>query len=355
MMDDLVKVLQPLIRQFMPFAQERMGFDKPPRLFLRHDTANSQNPFGKTAHYDPGAQTVALYVTGRHPKDILRSLAHELVHHSQCCRGEFENAAPTTPGYAQQDDHMREMEREAYEKGNMCFRDWEDSIKNTIYYEHLHKGENRMSTKDWKNGEITQLLSEAWGFKFNTELLSEATGGTYEADATGVADSEEGEDDKMKQRIKSLEEDGATAGDQGGTDYAHLKRSDRREREQYDSTHPGHGGRGGDQGGTDYGGEDDQEKRHLQKEDSGARETWDQWKNEHADDDHIREIEHHLRALKDDRDYERHEAEYDDDKYEDEHMHEAKIRKLVRARLKSIMENKNGRSKRVAKVSKRRK
>jgi hypothetical protein len=36
-------------------------------------------------------------------------------------------------------------------------------------------------------------------------------------------------------------------------------------------------------------------------------------------------------------------------------MHEAKIRKLVRARLKSIMENKNGRSKRVAKVSKRRK
>ena len=65
------------------------------------------------------------------------------------------------------------MEREAYEKGNMCFRDWEDSIKNTIYYEHLHKGENRMSTQDWKNGELTQLLSEAWGFKFDTELLSE--------------------------------------------------------------------------------------------------------------------------------------------------------------------------------------
>ena len=119
MMDELVKVLHPLIKQFMPFAQERMGFDKPPRLFLRHDTANSQNPFGKTAHYDPGAQSVSIYVTGRHPKDILRSLSHELVHHSQCCRGEFENAAPTTPGYAQQDDHMREMEREAYEKGNI--------------------------------------------------------------------------------------------------------------------------------------------------------------------------------------------------------------------------------------------
>ena len=29
---------------------------------------------------------------------------------------------PTGPGYAQKDPHMREMEREAYEKGNMCFR-----------------------------------------------------------------------------------------------------------------------------------------------------------------------------------------------------------------------------------------
>ena len=27
MMDELVKVLHPLIKQFMPFAQERMGFD----------------------------------------------------------------------------------------------------------------------------------------------------------------------------------------------------------------------------------------------------------------------------------------------------------------------------------------
>ena len=41
-------------------------------------------------------------------------------------------------GYAQTDEHLREMEREAYEVGNMCFRDWEDSIKSTIYFEHFH-------------------------------------------------------------------------------------------------------------------------------------------------------------------------------------------------------------------------
>ncbi|MDP2649551.1 MAG: hypothetical protein Q8P10_01780, partial [bacterium] len=32
-------------------------------------------------------------------------------------------------GYAQKNPHLREMEREAYEKGNMLFRDWEDDYK----------------------------------------------------------------------------------------------------------------------------------------------------------------------------------------------------------------------------------
>jgi hypothetical protein len=33
----MLDVIQPLINQFMPFAKKRMGFSKPPRLFLRSD------------------------------------------------------------------------------------------------------------------------------------------------------------------------------------------------------------------------------------------------------------------------------------------------------------------------------
>jgi hypothetical protein len=33
-------------------------------------------------------------------------------------------------GYAQGNKHLRKMEMEAYLKGNMLFRDWEDSKKN---------------------------------------------------------------------------------------------------------------------------------------------------------------------------------------------------------------------------------
>ena len=152
----------------MPFARKRMGFSSPPKLFLKSDDKNASDPLGKTAYYDPDQKSITLYTTGRHPKDVMRSLSHELVHHTQNCRGEFDEDREMGEGYAQKDEHMREMEREAYEVGNMCFRDWEDSIKMTIYFEHLQKGEKKMSIKDWKNKEISTLLSEAWGFKFNT-------------------------------------------------------------------------------------------------------------------------------------------------------------------------------------------
>ena len=171
----MIDVLQPLIKQFMPFARERMGFKKPPKLFLKQDSGNASNPLGKTAFYDPTEMAVTLYVTNRHPKDVMRSLSHELVHHTQNCNGKFKDSGEMGEGYAQNNPHMREMERQAYELGNMCFRDWEDSIKGTIYNESLQKGANEnMSTKNWKNNELKTLLTEKWGFGMDLSKLNES-------------------------------------------------------------------------------------------------------------------------------------------------------------------------------------
>ena len=124
-----IELLMPMIKQFMPFAQKRMGFRNPPQLFLKGDTKNAKTPLAKTAYYDPENMSVTVYTTDRHPKDIMRSLSHELVHHAQNCRGEFDKPHQMGDGYAQNDSHMREMEREAYEIGNLCLRDWEDKHK----------------------------------------------------------------------------------------------------------------------------------------------------------------------------------------------------------------------------------
>lgn len=118
-----------LLKSFLPFARKTMGFDKPPTIYFQSDEANASKLLGKTAHYDPTTMHITVYVSGRHPKDVLRSLSHELVHHGQNCRGEFSKLPDTAPGYAQGDPHLRGMEEEAYKVGNLCFRDWEDGVK----------------------------------------------------------------------------------------------------------------------------------------------------------------------------------------------------------------------------------
>ena len=111
-------------------AKENYQFKNNPKLFLRQDKENASNLFGKTAYYNPADMSIVLYITNRHPKDICRSFSHELVHHNQKERGDLDLGDASSPTYAQDDKHMRKMEMEAYLKGNMLFRDWEDWFKN---------------------------------------------------------------------------------------------------------------------------------------------------------------------------------------------------------------------------------
>lgn len=112
------------------FAVEQLGFNKPCRIVFESQGDRAVDVFSPTAHYKPHTQTVTVYVDHRHPKDILRSMAHELIHHAQYCDGQFDQGVDTSPGYAQTNQHMREMEKDAYFRGNITlFRDWEDNYK----------------------------------------------------------------------------------------------------------------------------------------------------------------------------------------------------------------------------------
>ena len=67
------EVLTQLISQFMPYAQEKMGFNRVPRLFLKNNDDEANNPMGKTGFYDPQEESITIYIGKRHPKDIMRS------------------------------------------------------------------------------------------------------------------------------------------------------------------------------------------------------------------------------------------------------------------------------------------
>ena len=95
--------------------------------FISNDIENANDLLGRTAYYDPNTQLVALYTMGRHPKDILRSYAHELIHHHQNLNGTLNHNQTTNTN---EDGNLDRIEREAYENGNILFRNWEDQIKN---------------------------------------------------------------------------------------------------------------------------------------------------------------------------------------------------------------------------------
>tara|TARA_B100000212_G_scaffold88650_1_gene64937 strand:- start:583 stop:1839 length:1257 start_codon:yes stop_codon:yes gene_type:complete len=165
--------MKPLIRNLYGFAKDRFKFKRPPVINFMSDASNHPM-LGKTAHYDPTSMEITVYVDGRHPKDMMRSIAHELIHHKQNLGGMFDMPTMSGEGYAQKDPHLRKMEEEAYLEGNMCFRDWEDGYKSKhkdIFYERRIR---KMSTKKWKNKELSALLNERWGFSMNLDKLTES-------------------------------------------------------------------------------------------------------------------------------------------------------------------------------------
>lgn len=141
-----------LVNNFTDYSSKNLDFDKPVEIEFLDDEKNAKNPLGTTAHYNPEEMKITIYVTGRHLKDILRSISHELIHHVQNCRGDLEGN-DTELGYAQKDKHMRGMEHEAYTMGNiMNFRDFEDNYKRGIKMSGVRK------LQEQRNKKINSLL-----------------------------------------------------------------------------------------------------------------------------------------------------------------------------------------------------
>jgi phosphopantetheine adenylyltransferase len=117
----------PMIKSLTEYMLDKgMNIQPLPKVkFVDDDAENAKDFFGKTAYYSPTEKVIVLYTMNRHPKDVMRSYAHEMIHHEQNCNGKLSNI--TTQNTNEEGD-LSEIEREAYEKGNMMFREWTDSL-----------------------------------------------------------------------------------------------------------------------------------------------------------------------------------------------------------------------------------
>lgn len=126
------QALKPYIGELIQYMQSQGHNVYPlPKLVFRNDSQESSSIFGKTGYYDPMEKTIVLYIHNRHPKDILRSFAHELWHHYQNLSGAFQTIGDTgeDPKYAQNNPELRKIEQDAFLNGNMIFRDYCDNKK----------------------------------------------------------------------------------------------------------------------------------------------------------------------------------------------------------------------------------
>ena len=135
--------LEPHVQGMYDYFDQKIGFQKPPTMHFDSDPGNQANVLGKTAYYDPNSLEIHVFTDGRHPKDMLRSIAHELIHHQQNLEGRLNVGGYMGEGYYLKNEAMRELEQEAMLEGNALMREYEDTIKS--------EERNKMSLKEWKN------------------------------------------------------------------------------------------------------------------------------------------------------------------------------------------------------------
>ena len=116
--------LIPYIKSLTQFMDSDIEIRPLPKVKFVDDEANASKVLGKTAYYDPQNCAITLYITDRHPKDILRSFAHEMIHHMQNMQGRLGNIGTQN---VNQDDNLKGLEEEAYQLGNILLRSWENS------------------------------------------------------------------------------------------------------------------------------------------------------------------------------------------------------------------------------------
>jgi len=95
---------------------------------IKDDEENASDLLGKTAYYNPSEKSITLYTMDRHPKDIISSFSHEMIHHMQNIEGRLDNIDTSN---TLDSDHLNKIEREAYELGGLMFRQYQDFMKKT--------------------------------------------------------------------------------------------------------------------------------------------------------------------------------------------------------------------------------
>jgi hypothetical protein len=100
-----IKLIISIVRDFLPVAKKELGMSRIPKVKLQKHIGveDGQATFGR---YVQEENVIYLGIADRHPVDILRTLAHELVHAKQDMEGKLYNGAGETGSPIENEAHM---------------------------------------------------------------------------------------------------------------------------------------------------------------------------------------------------------------------------------------------------------
>ena len=158
-----------IVRDFVDFAGDRLGLKRPPKIKLIRDPkqAAERKSFGG---YMPGGG-IEINIGNRHIMDVLRTLAHEMVHHKQDINGELNDRSG---------EDGSPQENEANAKAAVIMRLW-----------------GKMNPELFQRASI---LAEAWSAKYKSSInCSNPKGFSQKAHCAGKAKNENFADGKNPQ------------------------------------------------------------------------------------------------------------------------------------------------------------
>lgn len=102
-----------IIKEFINFCKDYLGFKTNVKVILTKD--RKKYNIETTAYYDLNGKVICIYIKNRAIIDILRSIAHELVHHKQNEEGRINN-------HIKDGEDGSEIENEANSKAGEIIR-----------------------------------------------------------------------------------------------------------------------------------------------------------------------------------------------------------------------------------------
>ena len=141
-----------------PLPKLELNWDKQDGIFIR------------TGYYDPNEKKVVVFCDSRNDKDILRSFAHEMIHHSQNLDGK--NLSFSGEDNVKDSKELEKIEAEAYLKGNIFFRKWTEFEQENNGTLNEGKSERKKQVFN-DNGDIVPDLCDECGNEVGLFLCGE--------------------------------------------------------------------------------------------------------------------------------------------------------------------------------------